>query len=109
MFRATVPEATVNEHGNPLAGKNDIDNDALYSPVKTETQTFGMKLRAEGTLGLRVPGLYSLHDLRACEWLPVYRFCPFLCMYPKFFDLIASIALANGSVRKDIPSRIPWL
>lgn len=65
MFGASVPEAPVDENGDPCRSKDDVCAPAEVSKrlsIDTVAETSPVKQPPHGQLRLRIPGTVCLHD-----------------------------------------------
>jgi hypothetical protein len=78
-----MPEAAIDEDGDPRRNEDDIDENALGSTMKSISEIFLEKGSAQGYLGRRVLVGHAAHDLRTCQ-----RFARFLlipdCLLQQF-------------------------
>lgn len=74
VFRAAMPEATIDENGNFRSGEDDINCYAFNATMKPESQPYRMEGRSKSEFRFRILVFYSFHDLRTGQRDPTPRF-----------------------------------
>lgn len=71
MLRAGVPEATVNEDGNPLPGEDNVRSHPAFRQIDPQitaiTVSGPVEGRAQGKLRFRIPAPVCLHVAAAAS------------------------------------------